>query len=223
MTSRRMCSRILSCSISALFAGAMAFAQMQPGGGGAQQQPGMPSTQPGNPTAPGGMAGPDTGAGSQQSLADQSFVRKALEGGIAEVQLGQLAQQKSQSEDVKEFGRKMVEDHTQLGDQMKPIAQQLGVKEPKEPSKKNKQLMTKLEALSGPQFDEMYIQAMVKDHKQDLKEFKDAAQTTQNANLKQVAQQGAGVISEHLQMIQQIAQAHNVAADGKSKAPSSMQ
>jgi len=142
---------------------------------------------------------------NQQATADQAFVRKALEGGAAEVQLGQLAQQKSQSEDVKQVGQRMVQDHTQLGDQMKPIAQQLGVKEPKELSKKDKQLMAKLESLSGPQFDETYIQAMVKDHQQDLKEFKSEAQTTQDPNVKPAAQQGADVISQHLEMIQQIA------------------
>lgn len=146
---------------------------------------------------------------NQQAIVDREFVRKAPEGGTAEVQLGQLAQQKSQSEDVKQFGQKMVEDHTQLGDQMKPVAQQMGVKQPKEPSKKDKQLMAKLEAVSGPQFDEAYIQAMVKDHKQDLKEFKSEAQTAQDPNVKQVAQEGPGVISQHLQMIQQIAQSHN--------------
>jgi putative membrane protein len=117
----------------------------------------------------------------------------------------------------------MVEDHTQLGEQMKPIAQQLGVKEPKGPSKKDKQLMAKLEGLSGPQFDEAYIQAMVKDHQEDLKEFKDEAQTAVNRNVKQAAQQGAGVISQHLQLIQQIAQTHNVTVEDKSKTAGSMQ
>lgn len=167
--------------------------------------------------------GPDNSLANQQASADQAFVRKALEGGATEVQLGQLAQQKSQSEDVKQFGQKMVEDHTQLGEQMKPIAQQLGVKEPKGPSKKDKQLIAKLEGLSGPQFDEAYIQAMVKDHMEDLKEFKNEAQSASNQNVKQAAQQGAGVISQHLQMIEQIAQSHNVATDGKSKTSASMQ
>jgi putative membrane protein len=166
--------------------------------------------------------GPDPSSANQQAMADQAFVRKALEGGAAEVQLGQLAQQKSQSDDVKQFGQKMVEDHTQLGDQMKSIAQQLGIQEPKGPPKKDKQLMAKLEGLSGPQFDEAYIQAMVKDHKQDLKEFQDEAQAAQNRNVKQAAQQGAGVISQHLQMIQQIAHNHNVAVEGKSKTTASM-
>jgi len=82
-----------------------------------------------------------------------------------------------------------------MGDQlMKPIAKQLGVKEPKEPSKKDKQLIAKLEGLSGPQFDEEYIKAMVKDHQQDLREFKDAAKMAQDPNVKQAAQQGAGMI-----------------------------
>ena len=140
-----------------------------------------------------------------------------MEGGEAEVQLGQLAQQKSQSADVKQFGQKMVQDHSQLGEEMKAVAKSLGVKEPKGPSKKDKQLMAKLQGLSGAQFDEEYIKAMIKDHKQDLKEFKDQAQMTQDPNLQKVTQQGANVISQHLQMIEQVAQAHNVAVQASNK------
>jgi putative membrane protein len=158
----------------------------------------------------------DADALNPQAINDQEFVRKALEGGAAEVQLGQLAEQKSQSPDVKQFGQKMVQDHTQLGDQvMKPVAKQLGVKEPKELSKKDKQLVASLEGLSGPQFDQEYIKAMVKDHKQDLKDFTNEAQMAQDPNVKKAAQEGTAVISQHLQMIEQIAQSHNVTADGK--------
>ena len=214
MISKRICSRILLCSASALLASMTAIAQSQPGGAGQQPMPNQQTPSPGM-----GSPGTDTSSGNQQALVDQSFVRKALEGGAAEVQLGQLAQQKSQSDDVKQFGQKMVEDHTQLCDQMKPIAKQLGVKEPKGPSKKDKALIAKLEGLSGQQFDEEYIKAMLKDHKQDLKEFKDAAQMAQDPNVKQAAQQGAGVISQHLQLIEQIAQNHNVATEGRSKKP----
>jgi putative membrane protein len=219
MITKQMCRRILLGSASALLVSAVAAAQSPPGSAG-QQQPNMPGQQSTTPTA--GTMGPDSLA-NQQATADQAFVRKALEGGAAEIQLGQLAQQKSQSADVKQFGQKMVEDHTQLSEQMKPIAQQLGIKEPKGPSKKDKQLMAKLDGLSGPQFDEAYIQAMVKDHKEDLKDFKNEAQSALNQNVKQAAQQGAGVISQHLQMIEQIAQSHNVATDGKPKTTSAMQ
>jgi len=217
MISKQMCSRIFFCSASTLLASAMAVAQ-SPSGSAGQPQQNMPNQQSGIPSQ--GGIGSDA---SQQAMADQVFVRKALEGGAAEVQLGQLAQQKSQSEDVKQFGQKMIDDHTQLGDQIKPIAQQLGVKAPDGPSKKDKQLIVRLEGLSGPQFDEAYIQAMVKDHKQDLKEFKDEAQVTQNPNIKQAAQQGTGVIAQHLQMIQQIAQNHNVPTEGKAKTTASLE
>lgn len=214
MTAMQAFSRICLFSASAFLAAGIAIAQnpgmQQPAPG--QQQPGMPN-QTANPNTAGnpdiGMSPLDT-LQSQQATFDRDFVKKALEGGAAEVQLGQLAQQKSQSEDVKQFGQKMVADHTQLGEQMKPVAQQLGVKPPTEPSKKDRELMTKLEALSGPEFDQAYIQAMVKDHKQDLKDFKNEAQTARNPNVKRVAQQGEQVISQHLQLIEQIAQSHNV-------------
>lgn len=220
MIGQRISIKLLAFLMTFCLAGAIAVAQNRSGGG--QQQPSMPSQQPATPN-PGTMGADSTATNQQQTMLDQAFVRKALEGGAAEVQLGQLAPQKSQSDDVKQFGQKMVQDHTQLGDQMKPIAQQSGVKEPKDLSKKDKQLMAKLESLSGSQFDEIYIQAMVKDHKQDLKEFSNEAQTTQDPNLKQAAQQGAGIVSQHLQMIQQIAQSHNVAVEGKSKTTASMQ
>jgi putative membrane protein len=207
-------TKILLYSASMLLAGAVCLAQVSPGSGAPQQQ------TPRQPTMPtmGNQAPDATNGSAQQNMADQAFVSKALEGGDAEVQLGQLAQQKSQSNDVKEFGEKMVQDHTQLGDEMKPIAQQLGVKEPKKLAKKDRELMAKLETLSGQQFDDAYIQAMVKDHRQDLNAFKEEASMTQNPALKQAAQQGTQVISQHLALIDQIAQNHNVTTGGKTKA-----
>ena len=145
------------------------------------------------------------------SASDKKFVQSALEGGLAEVELGQLAVRMGSTDDVKQFGQKMVSDHQQMGDKwFKPVAKQLGVSEPKGPSKKDKKLIEKLQGLSGPQFDTEYMQAMVKDHKDDLKEFQNEAQMAQDPNVKQIAQQGANIISQHLQLAEKIAQAHNV-------------
>jgi putative membrane protein len=135
---------------------------------------------------------------------------------MAEVQLGQLAAQKASSDDVKQFGQKMVDDHTKLNDQIKPIAEQMGVQPPSELSKKDMELMNKLQGLSGTQFDDAYIKAMVKDHKKDNQEFKMETSQTQNSTLQQAVQQGDQVIQEHLHMIEQIAQAHNLSM-GKGK------
>jgi putative membrane protein len=145
-------------------------------------------------------------------MADKSFVHDALEGGMAEVQLGQLALQKSSNDDVKQFAQKMIDDHTKLGDEMKQVAVQMKVKVPDSPSKKDKSAIAKLQALNGDDFDKAYIKDMVKDHQQDLKDFKQEAQNTQSPDLKKVVNQGGQVIEEHLQMIQQIAQKNNVVA-----------
>lgn len=187
----------------------------------AQMNPNMPS-QPAAPTqqtAPGSQPGAsptDRPASLNQDpngpgpMMDKVFVRQALQGGMAEVELGQLALEKSSNEDVKQFAQKMVDDHTKLGEQMKQVAQQLGVKPPDKLSSKDKATMAKLQALNGDAFDKAYIKDMVKDHQQDAKEFKREAQNTSNPALQDVVPQGAQMIDQHLQMIEQIAQKNNV-------------
>jgi putative membrane protein len=144
------------------------------------------------------------------ALMDKSFVRQALQGGMAQVQLGQLALQKSSNPDVKQFAQKMVEEHTKLVDAMKPIAQQMHVKPPDSLSHKDKSTVSKLNALNGDAFDKAYIKDMVKDHKQDAKDFKQEAESASNPALKDLASQGSQMIDQHLQMIEQIAQKNNV-------------
>lgn len=222
MTAKRIARKIGIVSAPVLLAGAL-LAQ-NPGGGGGGQQPNTPSQQQQPPSATTGSPGTGATAPTSQNLGDQAFVTKALEGGMAEVELGKLAADKSQSQDVKQFAQRMVNDHSQMGDKwFKPVAKELGVSEPKGPSKKDKKLIEKLQGLSGQQFDTEYIQAMVKDHKADLKDFQGEAQAAQDPNVKQIAEQGSKVVSQHLQMIEQIAQNHNVPIDGKSKEVSSNQ
>ena len=204
---------------AALLSATPGLAQMTPQ---QQQPPPVQQTTPGSQTMPGSrpdsMSTMDQAANQEQEqkmdalMADRTFVRKALEGGMAEVQLGQLALEKTSNADVKEFAQKMVDDHTKLGDQMKPVAEQMKVKEPTALSGKDKATLAKLKALNGDAFDKAYIKHMVKDHQQDEKEFKREAQTASNPALKDVASQGEQMISEHLQMIEQIAQKNSVAS-----------
>lgn len=204
--------RTFMVSGAILLSGAMVMAQQQPPGGGMQTPQQAPQQNP-NP----GLNSPSMEQQSQmqqnpqlQKMEDQSFVEHAMQGSMGEVQLGQLAEQKSSSPDVKQFGAKMAQDHSQLDSQMKPVAQELGVKTPQKVSKKDKKLDAKLQGLSGSQFDDAYIKAMVKDHENDLSEFRHEARTTQDPQLKQAAEQGAQVIEQHLAMIKQIAKDHGV-------------
>jgi len=147
---------------------------------------------------------------SDASAADQNFVHEALMGGMAEVDLGQLASQKGSTNDVKQFGQKMVEDHTKMGNRMKGVAAQVGVTPPAALSPKDQALKTRLEGLSGAQFDRAYIRAMVKGHEADLQAFHKEASSGTSQAVKDAASQGATVVSQHLEMIKQIAVAHHV-------------
>ena len=203
---------------AALLSVPCALAQMSPGGG--QQQQSSPTQQ----TTPGTQPGMQPGSAMDQAttanqdpngpaaMMDKAFVREALQGGMAEVQMGQLALQKSSNPDVKQFAQKMVDDHTKLGDAMKQVAQQMNVKPPSSLSGKDKSTVSKLSALNGDAFDKAYIQDMVKDHKQDQKEFEQEAQNASNPALKDLVSQGGQMIDQHLQMIEQIAQKNNVVA-----------
>jgi putative membrane protein len=147
------------------------------------------------------------------SASDKKFVQEALQGGTAEVELGKLAAQKANGEDVKQFGQKMVDDHTKLGDQMKEVAQKEGISVPSDVSAKDKALQMKLQSLSGDSFDKAYIKAMLKDHQHDLSEFKKEADSGNDTSIKDAASQGQQVISEHFKMIQEIAKTHNIQMD----------
>jgi putative membrane protein len=155
------------------------------------------------------------GMQSARSANDRIFVKNAMQGGIAEVQLGQLTLQKSNNDQVKQFAQHMIDDHTKLNEDMKPVAQQLGVDVPTQVSKKGSKVINKLQALSGPAYDQAYIKDMVKDHKDDLSEFQTEASSGQDQTVKDAAAQGSKVIAQHLQMAQQLAKDQNVTAAGQ--------
>lgn len=141
---------------------------------------------------------------------DKKFVETALKGGMSEVDLGQLAARAGKSADVKQFGQMMVKDHTRLGAKMKTVAGQIGVTPPSTQSADGLATKAKLEVLSGDSFDKAYISAMVKDHEEDLADFKKEEENGSSPAVKAAAKQGEAVISHHLAMIKKIAAAHNV-------------
>lgn len=214
MIAGQTCKGILL--MAAVLPWACAAAAQQPGGAGGSAGGQAPSSQQQQQVpAAGSPSMPGTDQGPQEPVGDQMFVRDMMEGDDAQVAMSQLAQQKSSSADVQQFGQKMVQIHGQLNDQLKPAAKALGVSEPKGPSKKAKQEIAKLEALSGPDFDTAYIQAMAKQQQHDLKEFKTEASSGQNPNIQQAAKQDAPILTEHYQVLQKLAQTHNVTLESK--------
>lgn len=199
--------RTVALAGAMLLCGSMGWAQMnQPPSGRAGQAPGQ--------NIPDSQMNAMQQAG-QPSAMDRMFIGKAMQGSMAEVQLGQLTLEKSNNDQVKQFAQRMIDDHTKLNEQMKPVAQQVGVAVPNQVSKKDKQTMAKLQALSGQAYDQAYIKDMVKDHKQDLSEFQTEAASGQDQTVKDAAAQGSKIIAQHLQMAQQMAKDQNVTMASK--------
>jgi putative membrane protein len=183
----------------------VALAQGSSGAGSNQQSEPGSANQQAPAGAPSSMSTPDDSytpnATDPRAFADQSFLRTTFEDNLAQEQMGQLASQKSQSEDVKELGQKMAQIRQQLTTQIMPLAKKLGVSQPKEPSKKEREEIQKMQALSGPDFDAEFLRAMLKNQRTDLKDFQDE---------ERLAKMDEPVLTDHLQILEKIAQSHNV-------------
>jgi putative membrane protein len=144
----------------------------------------------------------ETAAGKRTTnlagASDRKFVEKAASGGMAEVQLGHLAMEKGTSPTVKEFGKRMVDDHGKANDELKEIASKKNFALPTDVDSETKATYDKLTKLSGTDFDKAYIDAMVKDHDADVKEFKKEASTGGvDPDLKAWAEKTLNVIEQH--------------------------
>jgi putative membrane protein len=141
-------------------------------------------------------------AESKLSRADDKFVREAAEGGMMEVELGKLAAEKANNDQVKAFGRQMQEDHGKANEELKTIAANKGVAFPKSLQGKQKRTVDRLSKLTGTEFDRQYMRAMVDDHKEDLEKFQREANKGQDADVKQFASTHVPVLKKHLEMAQ---------------------
>src|SRR5262245_21731396 len=136
-----------------------------------------------------------TSSGSE----DIEFILDAAKGGMAEVELGKLAATRAQSDEVKKFAQRMVDDHSKANEQLKQIADSKSIKLPTEIEAKDKALMQRLEKLNGAAFDRSYMNAMVNDHVKDVSEFKREANAGRDPQVKSFAESTLPTLQEHLQ------------------------
>jgi putative membrane protein len=173
------------------------------------------STQPQQPQQP-----PAAGETQQLAQQDQEFATKAAGDGKAEVELGELAQQQAESDEVKQFGQRMVEDHGKANEQLASIAQQKGIELPQDLPEEAQQLQDELQQKSGPEFDQAYMAAMVEDHEKAVALFEQQAGSGEDADLRNFAEETLPVLQEHLDMARLMHEQATAAADQGAAAPS---
>jgi len=171
--------------------------------------------------APGNTGSMSNSAGaSNLASSDRNFIMKAAQGGMAEVELGQLAAQRASDPQVKQFAERMVADHTKANDQLKQIASSKNVTLPTEVPAAEKRERDRLAKLSGAQFDREYMNHMTSDHKKDTSLFRSAAKSAKDAEIKQFASTTLPTLEEHLQMAQSIAKSTKSSATKAGKTSS---
>jgi putative membrane protein len=146
-----------------------------------------------------------------------AFAREAAIGGMAEVELGNLAKQKASSSDVKQFGDRMVTDHNKGGEELMQWAQSKNLTLPAELDAKHKALRDRLAKLPTDAFDRQYMNEMVMDHQHDVMAFKREASSGKDADLKAWAARTLPTLEEHLKMAKDAAMKVGASTGGAKK------
>ena len=136
---------------------------------------------------------------------DAAFYKKAAEGGIAEVEAGNLAQSKGDSQKVKDFGAMMVKDHTAANTKLEALAATKGVALPNTSSVGQMATKAKLEVLTGDTFDKAYIKAQVKAHQNTAALFRKEIASGQDPDAQSFAKATLPTVRAHLKAITAIA------------------
>lgn len=148
-------------------------------------------------------------------MTDAEFARSAAEANLAEVKLGNLAQQQGTTQMIKDFGKRMVTDHSNAEDSLKTAAATSKINLPTTLDAKDQAVYDRLAKLSGEAFDRAYARDMVRDHRGDLIEFRHEANDGKDAAIKTFASQTLPTLETHLKLAHQMY--HSVSAQGASE------
>ena len=132
---------------------------------------------------------------------DKRFAKDAALGGMTEVELGKLATQKASRDDIKQFGQKIVDDHTKANDQLKEVASKENIPIPDALDSKHKARIDKLSRLSGENFDKAFVKDQLKDHQAEIRDFNAEAQSGTDANVKTYAANVLPTLQQHLDQV----------------------
>ena len=213
-------TRIIVLGAAAAFSSSALLAQMDPMAPPASATQANPSEQQRPSTTSmqdsAGNAG-DVG----QIMKDKMFLRSATEGSIAAVKFSQLALEKATSDDVKAFGQKVIDDHTQLNAEMAPVADAMGIRLPKEMNKADQAEYVKLSALSGSDFETAYLTLMLVEHRRSMRNFRVEANSVTEPQLSELVAKGERALHEHLGMVNKLAKEKGIPMPVRAGRPAS--
>lgn len=128
----------------------------------------------------------------------KDFTKEAAAGGLFEVEMGTIAQRNASSQAVKDFGKMMTDDHTQLNQELQALATRKNVPLPDGITDSQKDDTAKLSKEKGSEFDKDYMSMMVKDHEKDIDAFKKAGDNIKDQDYKDLITKALPVLQKHL-------------------------
>jgi putative membrane protein len=147
-------------------------------------------------------AGPATAAPSQQDI---QFLQQAHQTNLAEIAAGTLAQQKGDSQIVRDLGARFVSDHTSLDQALRSVAQALGVQLPATPNPQQQAVAAQLRAASGAAFDSLFVTTQFAGHTQAMRAGQTQIAQGSDPRAIKVATDAAPVIAAHHMALQDAA------------------
>lgn len=134
---------------------------------------------------------------------DKQFLQEMYGCGMAEIEGGHMAQQCSKDAAVKSFGQRMIHDHTQADQELRTLAQKLGVQLENRIEQQAQQKLDQVHMLTGSEFDREYILYQVHEHEQDVQKAEQQARQTQDKDVRQCAEMLASMFQAHLDLARQ--------------------
>jgi putative membrane protein len=144
-------------------------------------------------------AAEDNGLSTRIYEEDAEFAVKAADGGLTEVQLGQIALEKASDQKVKDFAKNMLDDHKKANEELKAIASRKDIALPAAPSEDHVKTIADISEKSGKDFDKAYVKQMVKDHEKTVELFEDAQDEVKDAEMRAFIDKTLPVLRQHLE------------------------
>ena len=135
---------------------------------------------------------------------DKQWLQTSIEGDLFEIAGGQMAQRHASSQAVKDYGARLIADHTESLKEATALAQETGIPVPKAATPEQQALLELLDRFTGTEFDKLYADVEAKDHQQDISEAKDEVSDGSNGDFRKAAAKELPTLQEHLKIAEHL-------------------
>ena len=128
----------------------------------------------------------------------------------ATIKFAQLASQKAESAALKRFSKTLESDHKQAQSKLETIAKKHNVSLPASLDPKCEEEISKLQGLTGSEFDKEFIKGAVEGHAMALAHLEQASTTAKDPDVAQYTKDTQARVKHHQQQAREVAKAVGV-------------